>query len=93
MESCNIVNRYCIKTAVIALHNQLQSESANMSSSMVKRQLFYKVCVCKIPRFVNLKENFDNMSYRLDLFTLIETIQSQSYSNIPNMYEYLKFLF
>ena len=27
------------------LHNQLQS--ANMSPLMVKRQLFYKVCVCK----------------------------------------------
>ena len=43
MELFNIVNRYCIKTAVTALHNQLQS--ANMSPSMVKRQLFYKVCL------------------------------------------------
>ena len=47
MESCTIVNRCCIKTAVTTLHNQLQS--ANMATSMVKRQLFYKVCVCKLP--------------------------------------------
>ena len=52
MESGNIVNKYCIKTAVTALHNQLQS--ANMSPSMVKRQLFYKACVCKIPRLIVL---------------------------------------
>ena len=52
MESCNFVNIYCIKTAVRTLHNQLQS--ANMSPSMVKRQLFYKVCVCKIPRLIVL---------------------------------------
>ena len=38
MESCNIVNRYCIKTDVTTLHNQLQS--ANVLLSMVKRQLF-----------------------------------------------------
>ena len=43
MESCKIVNRYCIKTDVTALHSQLQS--ANMSPSMVKRQFFYKVCL------------------------------------------------
>ena len=52
MESCTIVNRYCIKTAVTTLHNQLQS--ANMAPSMGKRQLFYKVRVCKIPRFIVL---------------------------------------
>ena len=52
MESCKIVNRYCIKTAITTLHNQLQS--ANMSPSMVTRQLFYKVCVCKIPRLIVL---------------------------------------
>ena len=46
MESSNIVNRYCIKTAETILHNQLQS--ANMSPSMVKRQL------CKIPRLIVL---------------------------------------
>ena len=52
MKSCTTVNRYCIKTAVTTLHNQLQS--ANMSPSMVKRQLFYKACVCKIPRLIVL---------------------------------------
>ena len=54
MESCSNVNRprYCIKTAVTTLHNQLQS--ANMSPLIVKRQLFYKVCACKIPRVIVL---------------------------------------
>ena len=52
MESCTIVNTYCMTPAVTTLHNQLQS--ANMSPSMVKRQLFYKVCVCRIPRLIVL---------------------------------------
>ena len=52
MKSCSIVNRYCIKTAVTTLHTHLQS--AKMSPSMVKRQLFYKVCVCKVPRLIVL---------------------------------------
>ena len=34
------------------MHNQLQS--ANVSLSIVKRQPFYKVGVCKIPRLIVL---------------------------------------
>ena len=44
MESCTIVNRYCIQTAVTTLHNQLQS--ANMSPSMVKKKaLLQSLCL------------------------------------------------
>ena len=47
-----MVNRSCIKIAITTLHNQLQT--ANMPPSMVKRQLFYKVRLCKTPLLIVL---------------------------------------
>ena len=57
------------------------------SGFSIKVSLLFKLHIRWSGTFVNLKEQFDNMSYRLSL------LRSQSYSNTPKVHDCLKFDF